>query len=88
MGLGTEPVSKEEGQGFKQTGGTTAKPCLERDNIPEISARIVLQTGARTSLEIEARTATEQARNMFQNRTRNKFQNRLGHYNAREASYA
>jgi len=28
-GSGTELVSKEEGQGFKQTGGTTAKSCLD-----------------------------------------------------------
>jgi len=26
VGSGTEPVSKEEGQGFKQTGRTAAKP--------------------------------------------------------------
>jgi len=29
VGSGTEPVSKEEGQGFQQTGGTGAEPCLE-----------------------------------------------------------
>jgi len=61
VGLGTEPVSKEERQGFKQTGGTTAKPRLEqdKDNIPEIGTKIVLQIGAKISLEIGARTAPE-----------------------------
>jgi len=58
---GTEPVSKEEGQGFKQTRGTAAKPCLEEYNIPETGARTVLQTGARRSLETGARTVPEQA---------------------------
>ena len=63
MGLGTESVSKEEGQGFKQTGVTTAKPCSkqDKDNIPETGARTVLQTGARRSLETGARTVPEQA---------------------------
>ena len=59
VGSGTESVSKEEGQGFKQTGGTVAKPCLEQDNILETGARTVLQTGARTSLERGARTGPE-----------------------------
>ena len=27
VGSGTEPISKEEGQGFRQIGGTTARPC-------------------------------------------------------------
>jgi len=58
-GSGTEPISKEEGQGFKQIGGTTRKSCLEqdKDNIPETGVKTVLQTGARTSLETGARTA-------------------------------
>jgi len=61
VGLGTEPSSKEERQGFKQTGGTTAKSSLEqdKDNVLEIGAKIILQTGARTSLETGARTSPE-----------------------------
>ena len=44
MRLGTETVSKEEGQGVKQTGGTIVEPCLEqdKDNILEIGARTVV----------------------------------------------
>jgi len=51
---GTEPVSMEEVQSFKQTRGTTAQPCLKqhKDNIPEIGYQIALQTGTGTSLEI------------------------------------
>jgi len=58
-GSGTGPVFKEEGQGFKQTGETAAKPYLEQDNIPETGVRIVLQTGSRTSLKTGARIASE-----------------------------
>jgi len=54
VGSATEPVSKEEGQGFKQTGGTAAKPYLEQNNIVETGARTVVKTGARTSLETGA----------------------------------
>jgi len=78
VGSGIEPVSKEEGQGFKQTRETTTEPCLEQDNIPETGAKTVLQIGAKTSLE----TGAEQ----FENRISNKFQNRLGHCNASGAS--
>jgi len=61
VGLGTELVSKEEGQGFKQTGVTTAKPCSkqDKDNIPETGAKTVLQIGARTSLETGVRITLE-----------------------------
>jgi len=45
VGSGTEPVSKEEGQGFKQAGGTAAKPYLEQGNIAETGARTSLETG-------------------------------------------
>ena len=63
VGSRTEHVSKEEGKGFKQTGGTTTKLYLEqdKDNISETGAKIALQIGARTSLETGARTAPEQA---------------------------
>jgi len=57
VGLGTKPVSKEKGQGFKQTGGTTAKPYLEQDNIPKTGAKTVLQTGVITSLETGANSS-------------------------------
>jgi len=41
VGAGIEPVSKEEGQGVKQTGGTAAETCLEqdKDNIPKTGTR-------------------------------------------------
>jgi len=78
VGSGTEPVSKEEVQGFKQTWGTVAKPCLEQDNIAETGARIVVQTGARRSLETRAEHLQNRPKNRFQNRIRNRFQNRLG----------
>jgi len=56
-----EPVSKEEWQGDKQIGGTTAEPCLEqnKDNIPETIPRI-LQTGVGTVSKTGAETALEQ----------------------------
>ena len=48
VGSGIEPVSKEEGQGDKQTGRTAAEPCLEqnKDNNSETVSRTFLQTGA------------------------------------------
>ena len=59
VGSGSEPIFKEEGQGVKQTGGTTAETCLEKDkdNIPDTGTRTVLQTGASTRSETGARTA-------------------------------
>jgi len=57
MGSGTEPVSKEEGQGDKQTGGIADELCLEqnKDNISEAGSKTVLQTGASTSSKIRAK---------------------------------
>ena len=60
-GSGPEPVSKEEWQGDRQTGGTAAEPCLKqnKNNIPETGSRI-LQTGAETVSRIGVGTASEQ----------------------------
>jgi len=57
--IGPEPVSKEEWQGDKQTGGTAAEPCLERnkDNIPETGLRI-LQSRSRNSSRTGAKTCS------------------------------
>jgi len=60
-GSWAEPVSKEEGQSFRQIGGTTAKPCLEQNdaNVPETGITTVLQSGARIGLETGSRTDPE-----------------------------
>jgi len=55
VGSGTEPVSKEEGQGFKQTGELLLNP---------IWSRIILQKQA---LEKSCKQAPEQAWKQGQN---------------------
>ena len=52
-GLGAGPVSKEEGQGSEQTGGTPVEPCLEQNdtNRPE--------TGTKSSAETEPIAGSE-----------------------------
>jgi len=52
-GSGTRPVSKAKRQGSKQTGGTSAEPCLEQKstNSPEIGSRTGTKTGPGTVSE-------------------------------------
>ena len=60
-GSGPGVVSMESGQGLNQTGGSTAKPGLEQNqlNTPETSSRIGVETGFRTGSGIGSRTAPE-----------------------------
>ena len=56
---GAEPVSKEEWQSDKQTGGTAAEPCLEqnKDNIP--------RNRSQNLAEQEQKQPKNRSRNMF-----------------------
>ena len=61
-GSGPEHVSKEEWQGYRQTGGTAAEPCLGQ-NKENIS-----RNRSQNLAEQEQKQPKNRSRNMFQNR--------------------